>query len=348
MLVSLIAFAGTIMLTRLFLELTGYPQLGGGDLHIAHVLWGGLALFIGALLPLIFANRWALFYSSILTGVGMGLFMDEVGKFITSTNDYFFPAAAAIVYIFFLITVLVYLRLRRPVSANPRQTLYRVFDDFSEVLDHDLDPLEHAELDRNLDKIIETAQDENLLRLAASLKDYLNHSDTALVEHKPDFQDRMRARWQWAEARIFSRPRLKLLVVSMLIVACFLAWVELFRIAGPIFNGTDLINAVIKTGIEQGEIRSLAGASWFFVHLVLQALVGLSLLVSVILLVIGKVKRGVHWGITALVASLIIVNVLTFFFEQFSTSAIAVYQLLVLLGLVNYRRRFIQDSVQGI
>jgi hypothetical protein len=44
----------TILLTRLYLEVTGYPQVGCGDLHIAHALYGGalmmLALLIGRLL----------------------------------------------------------------------------------------------------------------------------------------------------------------------------------------------------------------------------------------------------------------------------------------------------------
>ena len=37
----LLAFAASVILTRLFLSLTGYPQVGNGTLHIAHLLWGG-------------------------------------------------------------------------------------------------------------------------------------------------------------------------------------------------------------------------------------------------------------------------------------------------------------------
>ena len=37
---TIIAIA-TILITRLYLELTGYLQVGGGDLHIAHALYGG-------------------------------------------------------------------------------------------------------------------------------------------------------------------------------------------------------------------------------------------------------------------------------------------------------------------
>lgn len=51
------SFAATVVVTRYYLEWVGYPQIGGGELHIAHLLWGGLTLFIVGLLPLIFANR---------------------------------------------------------------------------------------------------------------------------------------------------------------------------------------------------------------------------------------------------------------------------------------------------
>ena len=87
LLLMLLSFAASVVLTRVYLQLTGYPQIGGGELHIAHMLWGGLLLFVGAMLMLIVANRWVLPTGAILTGIGVGLFIDEVGKFITKYND---------------------------------------------------------------------------------------------------------------------------------------------------------------------------------------------------------------------------------------------------------------------
>ena len=96
LLITLLSFAISVAGTRLLLELTGYPQLGSGELHIAHVLWGGLLLFASALIMMILANNWAYILGAVLAGLGVGLFIDEVGKFITQTNDYFYPAAAGI------------------------------------------------------------------------------------------------------------------------------------------------------------------------------------------------------------------------------------------------------------
>ena len=111
---TLLSFAATVGVTRLFLALTGYPQLGSRTLHIGHMLWGGLFLFVSALVMLIFVNRWAYALGALLSGIGVGLFIDEVGKFITQNNNYFTPAAAPIIYALFLAVVLVYLRVRRP------------------------------------------------------------------------------------------------------------------------------------------------------------------------------------------------------------------------------------------
>ncbi|MCO5198265.1 MAG: hypothetical protein M9941_11040, partial [Anaerolineae bacterium] len=57
-LISLISFGLTIVIVRVFLQLTGYPQVGNSVLHITHAIWGGLLLFIALLLVLIVANRW--------------------------------------------------------------------------------------------------------------------------------------------------------------------------------------------------------------------------------------------------------------------------------------------------
>ncbi|MBE0633988.1 hypothetical protein IH574_05405, partial [Candidatus Bathyarchaeota archaeon] len=56
---TILSFAASVSVTRLILELTGYPQLGNQTLHIAHVLYGGVFLYAASLLPLLYANRWA-------------------------------------------------------------------------------------------------------------------------------------------------------------------------------------------------------------------------------------------------------------------------------------------------
>ena len=47
--------------------------------------------------------------------------------FQVDKNDYFYPAAAPIIYAFFLLTVLIYLQIRRPISYDARAELLELF-----------------------------------------------------------------------------------------------------------------------------------------------------------------------------------------------------------------------------
>lgn len=140
LLISLIAFATTVIGVRWFLELTGYPQVGNSTLHIAHVLWGGLLLFVAILVALIWDNPSFMVAAAALSGIGMGLFIDEVGKFITQNNDYFFPAAAPIIYGFFLVTVLIYILVRRPPDEDdPRRAMVHALETLQDAIYGELD-----------------------------------------------------------------------------------------------------------------------------------------------------------------------------------------------------------------
>ena len=48
-----VSAVAAVALTRIYLELTGYPQLGAGGLHVAHLLWGGLGMLVAILTVLL-------------------------------------------------------------------------------------------------------------------------------------------------------------------------------------------------------------------------------------------------------------------------------------------------------
>lgn len=72
LLFTLLSFATTVILIRLFLSLSGYPQVGSDTLHIAHAIWGELLLFIASLLSLLFVNRWVYTIGALFDGAGTG------------------------------------------------------------------------------------------------------------------------------------------------------------------------------------------------------------------------------------------------------------------------------------
>ena len=114
-----VAAVATVVLTRSFLAATGYPQVGGGGLHVAHVLWGGLLLTAAVITTIAFLSPTAKPVAAVTGGVGFGLFIDEVGKFLTKNVNYFYKPAIAIIYICFVaIFGLIRWLARRSFSAQ--------------------------------------------------------------------------------------------------------------------------------------------------------------------------------------------------------------------------------------
>ncbi len=118
----LVSGVGSVLLIRIALEAAGYPQLGGGGLHIAHMLWGGLGMLVAILLLLLFVGPGTRMTAAVVGGAGFGAFIDELGKFVTSDNDYFFQPTAVLIYAIFMILFLIVRELRsfRGLSEDER------------------------------------------------------------------------------------------------------------------------------------------------------------------------------------------------------------------------------------
>lgn len=335
LLILMISFAFSVSATRTFLHLTGYPRIGGGELHFAHVLWGGLILFVSAVLPLVFSNQWIYRVSAAGTGIGFGLFIDEVGKFITSNNDYFYPPAAPVVYVFFLLVVLVYIRAKRPVVHDPRSLLYQTFEELHEVLDNDLEPNEKARIMNRLNEVIATSDRPDLLRLAENLKDFLEHEDLYIAAERPPA-------WYLRLKNNVNKWISPVHTQSILVggLAAWSAWVlyEFLRVFSNISNSLHLIE-VLKPLVAGKYIRGTVSMDLYLILIGLQAATGLWLLICASGLALNRkpwIPRVLNCIYFLLLVSLTILTPLMFYFNQFSSIIPALVQFILLLISMKY------------
>lgn len=347
LLITLVSFAGSVILTRLFLQLTGYPQIGNSTLHIAHVLWGGLLLFISGLLLLVLANAWAYTLSAVLNGAGMGLFIDEVGKFITQTNDYFYAPAAPIIYAFFLLTVLLYTYLRRPARNNPRGMMYQVLHDLGEVIDHDLQPGEKEQMSNQLKEVIQAAPASNLSLLGQSLLDFLETESLFLTEQKPRWQQKIAEKQALFRQRMCSSPvaqrNFRLALAALLMVSGSLVVTRLILISFNMFIAGE-INAWVIDSLRIGRIASPGGLRWSFVRIFLEGGFGLLTVVAGAFLIVRREMLGARLAAISLVMQLTTVNLLVFYLDQFSAVVSALAEFGLLLLVLVYRKWYLEEE----
>ncbi len=100
--IFLVSAVASVLGIRFFLAATGYPQIGGGGLHVAHVMFGGMGMLVAMIMVMAFLSHTSLIIAMVVGGLGFGAFIDEIGKFVTSDNDYFFRPAVAMMYLLFL------------------------------------------------------------------------------------------------------------------------------------------------------------------------------------------------------------------------------------------------------
>jgi hypothetical protein len=124
------------------LQVTGYPQIGGSILHISHLLPGSILMLVAILLMLSAINRSVRNLSAVLAGIGFGLVWDELGKFITNDNNYFFKPTVGLIYLSFVLLYLIarYIGKKRLTEYD---YLANALDLLKEAAIKDLDSHEH-------------------------------------------------------------------------------------------------------------------------------------------------------------------------------------------------------------
>ena len=337
LLLMLISFALSVSLTRGFLDLTGYPQLGSSELHIAHVVWGGLILFIAAILPLIYANRWVYQVTAALSGLGVGLFIDEIGKFITQSNDYFYPPAAPIIYGFFLLTVVLYSSIKRTPTRDDRTELYHVLDLLEEVLDYDLDPEEKEDLEETLARVKSVTKNPDYTTLADELTHFIATQQPKTSRKSLYLTDQLNLFLEKTQQRVPVKFLHYFCVIALLLIGGFMTIYPLQVYLAS--TSPDKLNHILQPLIQQQLVSSSTEFSWYIIRLALEIATGCLFILSAGLLLTRRIKAGLNVSYFGMILAFTIVDLLIFYYDQFSTIFFVTIQLIVFIAINTYRRK---------
>ncbi|MFL5624700.1 MAG: hypothetical protein ACJ788_03795 [Ktedonobacteraceae bacterium] len=304
----LVSAVAAILVIRFFLAVTGYPQLGGRGLHIAHMLWGGLLMMLALVLLLAFLGRRIQFIAAVLGGVGFGTFIDELGKFITSNNNYFFQPTIALIYIIFVLMFLGFQALERRTPLSQQERLANALDIIKEGVLHPI----HAQ-----DKM----EVLSLLRTSGS-HDPRFHLLTRIVEDtavappaKPSRLEMIANGMSRLYQRMIHSPQF-----AKIIIGCFIGYALLFILLMFLLSSGTLPLSHIPTS---------------FVYICLYA----SLILSGVLIVIGVLSlhrsrmEAYRWFKRSILVSILLVQVFLFYVQALSGLGLLVVNLVILATL---------------
>lgn len=106
----------------------------------------------------------------------------------------------------------------------------------------------------------------------------------------------------------------------------------------------EILTAWIDELLSLGLVTSKSGIVWFATLTILEGLVGLLLIIAVILLLVKRDGFGLVLAATGLLLSLVGVDLLIFYFRQFSTIITATVQFIILLLVYRYRSRVLREK----
>jgi hypothetical protein len=316
----LITAIATVLVIRTQLWLTNYPQIGGGGLHIAHLLWGGLFMLVAIGISVTFLGRPVKRRVAIIGGVGFGFFIDEVGKFVTSDNNYFYKPAAALIYLIFVGLFMVARWIQNRGLLTPRESLANALELAGEATRHPFDDRTRAQALALLDRADQADP------LVAPVRRLLEEIET-IPAPPPSRMELRISRANAAIHRFTARPSFPTLLTWVFALWALLSFVSAAELALALV--VDLGGAhpgFVGDGFGNLHLGNVASVTASFVAGVLVAR-------GIIRSRHGDLPDAVRWFERALLVSILIGRVFDFYESQFGAVLGLLVDLLLLFGV---------------
>ena len=315
----LVSAVSAVLAIRAYLRLTNYPKVGGESLHIAHMLWGGLLMLAAVLILLAFIGERSRWLAAFVGGVGFGTFIDEVGKFLTHDNDYFYQPAVAIIYVTFVLTYLALRSVRRR-RATHHEYLVNALQEMEQAAVRDL---QSEERDRALHYLARADVNDPLV---AGLRQMLERAELRPAS-APRFVSRSRRSLVALYRGLARHPGF-----ARVLIAFFVAQIVLKLIhVGFVVTRAEVYSGVVsRLTLMNREVEGYRLAEWLQLGSSLISAVFVALGVT---LIRKERLRGLRMFQRAILVSIFLTQVFMFYHAQWEALVILAFNLLVLLGL---------------
>lgn len=323
----------TILVTRLWLKLGIYNQIVFGVWHIAHVLWGGLFLLIGLFLSLVFYGKRTLFWSSIFGGIGWGLFIDEIGKYLTRDNNYWFRPAIIFIYISFVLLFLIYRKLEQKKSTDTKAKWYQLFEDMEEITNSDLEKKEKREILKEIKELKMSVESPKTREILLRLETLVNGIKPKNDKRELDWEKLIAAGVNTTYNRLFKK---RLVFLGLMAYYIWFLFDKMWDTMMILLNPNKMM--MIQRYYSNYDFFSKADVYMISIKFVLDVMVAVFYLSGLMLWVNKKSLRGItlfQWG---LLINIFFASVFKFYFEQFSGVFSLVLSLLLLGWSNNYKK----------
>jgi hypothetical protein len=313
--VFLISAIASVIGIRFFLFITDYPAISGAGFHIAHMLWGGFFMMVALVLLLTYLNASIMWMSAILGGIGFGTFIDELGKFITHDNNYFYQPSIAIIYIIFIVLFLYLRSIEKRTRFSKKEYLINTLELMEQVALQDLDLQER----KTLEKFLRRSDQTN--PLVQGLKQVLvdiEHAESPRLSSIQRLLNSLKSFYR----ELIRNPLFPKLVVGLFVVNFF---ITIFVYGKAVYFLYDQWHTPVTLFYSKLTFAQIA-------ETIASAVSGFCIIIGVLIMYRSRLQ-SYQWFKRSLMISIFFTQLFLFYREQLSAITVLTVNIILLAGL---------------